>query len=407
MKISKTKVEKDLNDWLVNNGFYGYDPYDIFSQASWYRRVYLSKNVIIRNTFSRIIGLTEMFFPLQARKILRIKKTINAKGMGLVGLGYLHRYKRTRNEDDKNRVFEIVDWLLANSNKSYSGKSWGYPFDWQSRIFIPEGTPSIVVSYTVADFLFSVYEEFKDENCLNAVVEVCEFISKSLNQTNFDDGTICFSYTPLDNFQVHNANLFGAELLVRIGKLMDNKTYLDLGIRSIRFALKEQLSDGSLNYWGNAQNADLPNKNDHYHVGFEIRMLTAIASHLGDDEILKAAQKYYNYYLNNFVEYEKNEVIPKMDPQSIYPLDIHACAESVILNCRLAELWGDDKSRKLSHDFLIWIMKNMVNRDGSFAYKKYRYGALSFNVKIPHLRWGQAWMFYALNYHLAVFGEKS
>lgn len=347
MKLNFIEIynsEKKLYKWLSKNGYYGYDPFDLYSQIPHYRKVIYNNHFFIKKTISRCYSVLDKFAPSFLRKIFKVKKTVNNKGLGLIGNGYLLKYKICGENFFKEKAYEIAKILLENRNKNYPGYCWGYPFDWQSRIFIPEGTPSVVVSYTVGDFFFKMYEEFNEEKFLEVSKGVCEFIIQGLNKTTIDKDTICLSYTPLDYFQVHNANLFGAEFLIRVGKKTNNSSYIDLGLRATNFALKQQLQDGSLNYWGDEQNDKKPNSNDHYHVGFEIRMLASIATLTKNEKIISAAKRYYNYYQKNFFEGKGNDLIPKMIPTKTFPLDIHACAEAIILNVFIYEIWNDNKS---------------------------------------------------------------
>ncbi|MCR4417196.1 MAG: hypothetical protein NUV92_05570 [Ignavibacteria bacterium] len=390
--------EKKLKQWIETNGFAGYDPYDLYSQVPHFRKVIYSKNFFIKNSVSKMYGILDKFFPLLLRRVFRVKKTINSKGMALLGLGYIFRYLNFREEKDLQKVYQISEWLLNNRNKIYPGFCWGYPFDWQSRIFIPEGTPSVVVSYAVGEFFLKAFELTNEKKFFDVVLGVCKFITEGLNKTKLDDDKFCFSYTPIDNFQVHNANLFAAEFLIRIGITYDIPDYIELGLAATKFTLSQQLPNGSLNYWGNEQNYSTKNKNDHYHVGFEIRLLSSIGKLTNNDVILKSAEKYYNFYINNLIYHNNQEFIPKMYPEKTFPLDIHACAESIILNTRLFELFSNMEFIELANKLSIWIINNMQNKNGSFSYCRWKYLNFYYNVKIPYLRWGQAWMFYALNY---------
>ncbi len=398
-KITKLTInsENNLHRWLQENGISGFDPFDLYSQAPRFRNIVYSHNFIVSRSVSRLFNAANLFAPALTRKIFGVKKTVNAKGVGLLGLGYLYRYKRTKEKSDKSRIHELAEWLMKNKDLKYPGISWGYPFDWQSRIFIPEGTPSVVVSSVVGDFFVKLFELSGEEKYLKVAEGICEFILNGLNQTRKDENTICFSYTPLDNFQVHNANLFGAEFLVRVGTILNNREFVSTGLKAANFAISQQLNDGSLNYWGDDQNDTQPNKNDHYHVGFEIRMLTSIGKVAADDRIISSAEKYYNYYLSNFFQDSQIGKIPKMYPYSTFPLDIHACAEAIILNTEMHRLHENENSLNLAVTIAEWVLSNMQNKDGSFAASRNKFPGFLMNIRIPYLRWGQAWMFYAIN----------
>lgn len=126
-------------------------------------------------------------------------------------------------------------------------------------------------------------------------------------------------------------------------------------------------------------------------------MLTSIGKVAADDRIISSAEKYYNYYLSNFFQDSQIGKIPKMYPYSTFPLDIHACAEAIILNTEMHRLHENENSLNLAVTIAEWVLSNMQNKDGSFAASRNKFPGFLMNIRIPYLRWGQAWMFYAIN----------
>jgi hypothetical protein len=49
-------------------------------------------------------------------------------------------------------------------------------------------------------------------------LEATQYIDE--DEDEVDEDKICFSYTPIDNFHVHNANLFSASALFMISLLL-------------------------------------------------------------------------------------------------------------------------------------------------------------------------------------------
>ena len=76
-----------LSNWLENNGWAGWDPYDIYDNriGMWMAK---RENIIQRITNSLMSRANE-FFPVHLRKVLRVKPRINAKAMGLFAAGFL------------------------------------------------------------------------------------------------------------------------------------------------------------------------------------------------------------------------------------------------------------------------------------------------------------------------------
>jgi hypothetical protein len=384
-----------LERWVENNGWAGYDPFDIIG-TNWYRALLRGRSLPAR-LINRVPFSVIRRYPHAARKLAGVE-AINSKGMGLFVAAFCRLFQATGNEAYLARAKECANWLLAHPSQGYPGLSWGYPFDWQSVVFIPKGTPSVVVSTAVGDGLWHLARLTGEAVYKDACLEICRFILEGLNQTEIDNDTLCFSYTPLDNFLVHNANLFAAEYLARLGQDTGRLDWRDTGIRAGNFALREQNEDGSIFYWAKEQNQNVPNHLDCFHSGFEIRCLWGLWAATGDRRFREAALKYFRFFQKSYIA-EDGAVMT--GPNVVYPVDIHSCAEALICPAVLRDELPEQTSNLISRA-LPWILKLMQNKDGSFAYM-----ALAENRvdRTPYLRWGQAWMLRALAEVEFVFGS--
>jgi hypothetical protein len=393
VKLSLSKNEK----WMGKNGYSGYDPHDIKGLPIF---IYFLKPghgipmKILRKPFFWAID----FFPKLMRKIFFVPKTVNAKGMALFAKANLNLYIVTNENIYKERALECLNWLLNNSSKGYKNNAWGYPFDWQSGVFTPAGTPACVVCSAVCDAFWLAWQVLKDPKYLDVCVGIGNFFMEDLNIDIINENCVCFSYTPLDHLHVHNANLMVADILIRIGKATDNKKFIETGLKASNYALEEQQSDGSIFYWGNDQQFHSPGSIDHYHTGFEIRSLYSIWSNTGIESYKISYERYYDFYLKNFL-YEKDDILlPKMTPKNLYPVNIHSCAEAIILNSTLLSI------RKEPSEFIDKLTKSIIEHmqepDGSFIYVRRKLGILHIKDNSPYIRWGQAWMNLALSEYL-------
>jgi rhamnogalacturonyl hydrolase YesR len=388
-----------LDNWITQNGWAGYDPYDIQCSVIFHR---LSrKNNFFRRLHGYIFRKSNNKFPRKIRRFLKVKPQINPKAMGLFTEAYSILYQETKKEDFLNKAKFIAQWLLDNPNKNYSNLCWGYPFDWQSKMFFPKGTPSGVATTAIGRGFWELYQITKDKQYLEACQSICKFIIEDLNIYSNKNG-ICFSYTPLDDFQVHNANLFAAEFLVKIGKATKNNNWIERGIESANFSIAEQNADGSLCYWSeeSRKKLNLGCKRDHYHSGFEIRMLYGIWEHTKNNKMKDAANKYYEYYLENFFA---DDYAPILTPKGNYFIDVHSCAEALLLNSISQKYFT--KSNDLLRKTANWIIKNMQTESGYFRYRLIKKRDKIICNNMPYLRWGQAWMLLGLSYTLRIFGE--
>lgn len=374
-----------LDGWIARNGWAGWDPYDIRGTPAMLRLERSPSNIarLVRGGLYQL----ERRAPLMARKLTGVKPQVNAKGMGLFASSYLRLWKLTGDGRFLGRAEECLSWLKQNPAKGYPGISWGYPFDWQSRIFIPRGTPSAVVTVHAADAFWDDYVLRQRPESFRVCEQAAQFLAEGLNHDDVGQGATCLSYTPLDQMHVHNANLFSAEFLIRIGRATNRREWVDLGLAAARYALKEQREDGSIDYYGRDQAGKLRGYNDHYHVGFEIRCLDAIGSLTGDEAFTRAADHYYSYYVTHYLASNGH---PKLTPAASYPVNIHACAEALLVNAQMSTRRSEGKA--LLERVTEWTLEHMRTEEGWFGWLLLGPPRRTRLVEIPMLRWGQAWM---------------
>jgi hypothetical protein len=373
-----TKSIIDLEKWIDANGWAGYDPYDLRGT-----KIYQS---LTRNTLPRRgIRYLENRAPYLMRHVLGIKPQINAKSIGLLALGYLNRFQATNDLTSRNKATQCLSWLEENIAPGYKVACWGYPFDWYTRILIPAGTPSSVVSSICGQSFIYAYQLFNQNHYLELARQVADFFITHLNLDWLDSQHACFSYTPVDRFHVHNANLFVAAHLAEVWKHTGEERYLRYIEPAVSYTIANQNLDGSWYYWGPP---DEHNKSiDHYHTGFVLRTLLRINQICNIPDWQDALEKGLVFYLNNFFQ---TDGLPKIYPHNPFPVDIHSCAEAILCLSQFSTL--NSAALNLLPALIRWIIINMQASSGYFYYRKYP----DFTVKIAYMRWGQAWMFLAL-----------
>ena len=394
-----------LIGWLENNGWAGWDPYDI-----WDNRIgmWMTKR---ENICQRIAnGLTSRageFFPVILRKTVRVQPQVNAKAMGLFAAGFIELEASEKTPPLINGEPGYVPcfrWLEKHKVVRFGGCGWGYPFDWQSRILIPKDTPSVVNSTIIGDAYWLKYKYHGDKEALSQCEEICLFIVNGLNRSGHKyDGVFCFSYTPIDEFQVHNANLFGAEFLIRIGIETGRDDWVETGLDAANFSLSEVREDGTLNYWSNDQAVGL--QQDTYHSGFEIRALDSIACLTGVKAFRQAADKYFHTWLKDFFS---KEGVPCFGRGQTDIIEVHSCAEGLLCASKMfgtgnlsRESFLEHVTRVFSAVEKLWVQESPDK--GYFAAKAQKRFGCDMKVDIPYIRWGQAWMFRSIAMVVSVF----
>jgi hypothetical protein len=375
-----------LDKWLTSHNWQGYDPYDLRAgqvaqflnrQKSPFGRRWASR---VRRLLFRNSALALKFSRQRPREV--------PKAMGLFMSSYSRLQRQLGDEKCHSAVKRCADWLLANPSVGHPGMSWGYPFDWQSAVFVPQGTPSIVVSATVGEGFLDAYRMTGDDRYLDVSRNVCDFITTGLNVTT-DQDTACFSYTPLDHLCVHNANLMGAAFLLSVAEELSIDQWRSAALSAAEYTLQRQNEDGSF-YYESQEPGQGRTHRDIYHSGFEIRALHRIWKLTGDSRYYEAVRRYLDFYK---LAYICNDGAPARDEfsQSNASFDIHGCAESIL--CPSTLLADFPELTTQLYRTTVWTCSHMSNSDGSWAYFIDTKGRVD---RMPYIRWGQAWMLRAL-----------
>ncbi|MFC1888522.1 hypothetical protein ACFL4G_02075 [Thermodesulfobacteriota bacterium] len=385
-----------LDAWVTSKKWRGYDPFDLKSLALYRKTKWMPDDAGVGTKLLRyILYKGESVYPVQMRRLFLIKERMNPKGIGLFAHAYcLLARLYPDNTDYPAKGEECLDWLVRNRLRQYHGACWGYPFDWESIIPIPEDTPSAVVSTTVGAAFLEWYLYSGKEEYLEICRSICDFLLGDLYIDHASDDSLCFSYTPIDRYHVHNANLMAAAFLTRTGTILKNDELIDAARKAVNYTVKEQLADGSFFYWGPPSDRDYSLRKeqyelvDHLHTGYVLRALHSIYNITGDAEILESIQKGFSFYIEKLFE---NEFTPMRHLKSLYPVDIHFCAEAILSLTDLDDLFPG--SRERATVVAAWLIEHFQDRDGFF------YAAMRSNdfQRIPYMRWGQAWTLLAFS----------
>lgn len=362
-------------------GFAGHDPFDGLN-SSLFHLTPLKHIRLARLAWLQMLKRS----PVDLRGVLRVRKGINSKGLALFALAELSRFRATGDAVHTENARSLLERLLETkicreTDEKHKTAAFGYNFDWQSRSFYaPRGTPAIVPTAFASQALIEAYEAFGDERYLDGAKEVCTFIATGLNRVVETADELCFSYTPLDSSIIYNANLLAGETLARVGAITANAEYLDLAAKSARFVIRRQHDDASWTY-GEAANQQWV---DNFHTAYILMSLARIERAIPNltSEISAAVDAGLRYWLDNLF---LPDGTPKYYDKELYPIDIHACAVAIVALCEFRSV---DLARKTA----AWTIEKMHDGDGYFYYQIRKNRV----VKTPFMRWGQAWMTYAL-----------
>lgn len=355
----------------------GYDPYDALNS-----RVYGALPFLDFKLARLALTQAVKRCPINIRPLLLISKSPNAKGIALF-LSAFSKLLRVGLIDGKADLAPMAELLLKLRIPHRKHSCWGYNFNWQSRsVFIPKESPNIICSTFAANALLDAYEKLGNTLWLEAAQSSADFVLKELfHQGNSTSGF--FRYAQAQWSPIHNANLFGAALLCRISRLEGNDAYLGPALEATHYTVSRQHEDGSWSYGESSSRIWV----DNFHTGFNLVALNRIKAYGQTTKFDLAIIKGLEFYKRHFF---RNDGAPRYYHNATYPIDIHSVAQSVITLVELKEY--SETNIPLAHAVLDWGLNNLWDPKGFFYYQKRR----GYNVRIPFMRWSQAWMLLAL-----------
>jgi len=377
--------------WCHAHDFAGWDPYDALN-SGLFQATPLKGSRVARLAWTQLFKRS----PFNFRRLALVPRERNAKGLALFTLAALADYRNRATKETELEARELLDDLMAMRLKGFSGAAWGYNFDWQSRaFFIPRNTPTIVTSAFATRALLEAAVSLDSEEHLRFARTVCDFILNDLNRSTEAKDEICFSYSPLDQTQVFNASLLSAEVLASVGKLTKEESLCDMAMRAARYVIRRQREDGSWAYGAE----DYQFWSDNFHTAFILTSLSRIidACEFAGDELEPALVRGCDFWKERFF---LSNGWPKYYPDRLYPADAHAAAAAIVA---LVELRGRTPGAiRLAEQIAHWTLENLRDPRGFFYYQHWRFHT----VRIPYMRWSEAWMLYALSRLLEVKSQK-
>ncbi len=384
LSSEKAKIAIDkLRMFVESQSFRGYDPYDALNSP-------LLRLLSFRRKYPRIAMIQLMKrLPWNLRPLLLVPKGLNPKGLGLFLWGYAKLYKATGDPNCREICEQLIDLLRETQSDGWSGAAWGYNFDWQSRaFFVPRATPTIVNSSFIGHALLDTYEFCGLEIARELALEIRPFLLHDLRRSQFGD-VFCFSYTPHDDTTVHNANLLGASLLIRLDHCEPLEEGKRAALRALKYSLDRQRADGS---WWYAD-TDYQQWIDSFHTGFNLQAIQYFVDAGAAEQYREQFARGIQFYADRFF---LSDGTAKYFHDRTFPIDVHSYAQAIVFFSRVG---GYDE---LLERILTKFLTTFQNDKGFFYFQQNKYGT----NRIPYIRWSQAWAFHALTEYLLRVGNR-
>ena len=371
-------VTLKLLDFCKKNDWAGYDPYDALNSRIFEFLPFLNFR-IPRLVFTQFVKRR----PVNFRPLLLTPKTLNPKALALSLMSFI-KLSKLGLLAQEDLIAKMIDMLIAYRSPGSSYWCWGYSFPWQTRtILVPKGAPNLVCTVFVANALLDVYELNCEQRCLNIAASAAEYILNELYWTEGEDAASISYPLPSSRTPVHNANFLGAALLCRVYKHSGDKNFLYAALRVARYSAARQRDDGSWDY------GELPKQRwvDNFHTGYNLCALRSICQYIETSEFDLCIRRGFEFYRNHFF---REDGAPRYFHDRTYPIDIHSVAQSIITMLTFRDLNGGNA--KQVYSVFRWAMDHLWDEKGYFYYQDLPL----YKIRIPYMRWSQAWMLLAL-----------
>lgn len=389
MSQSRNKIALiELLSWCEERNYAGLDPYDLVEKSNALQRLAKPKKEL---TFIEKVQLFSLNwakekFPLCLRKLYRVEEKIHPTAMAGFMAAYLNLYEQGKDSSVLKKANYCRNWLIENRIKKYENYCWGTPFEWISGgVKYELGTPFAVVCVWVGQAFLKSYQLTGNKEDLTILSSISSFLLSSLQMTEFEDDTICFSYSPLKKDLINNANLFVASFLADIYHINKEEHLKIIALQAAKYSIGQQLENGLIPYFGK-ESSSYSIFNDSYHSSYEIRSLLRIGNKLDFEIATIAAKKYMDYCRTTYFK-----------PTGAIALSKHK--QKIVDGTSLAEfmiLFGDfpDQIEEDELDKIInYAVDEFQDSEGFFYYKNTD-GKI---IKTPYMRWIQGWMAWGLS----------
>lgn len=368
-----------LEQFAFQRKYKGYDPYDILTSKFPFRKLGKWPPILAIQLFKRN--------PLNFRKLFGVPKMWNPKGLGL----FLHGYSLLpASEENKRKCEWIFDKLMELKTPKTPGLAWGYPFPWASpEKYLKAWSPTSVVSGFIVQGLDAYYKKYGDKRALEAMQQVCVFLTEALYHIDREDDYM-ISYSTVKPDFCYNASLLAAQAYALTYAHTRQEAYSNIAKRALDTVLSRQKNDGSWNY-----SEDLTTRKQRvqidFHQGFILDSCLGICEALDywPEAVEKSLQLGFEFYNENQFRRDGRAVwrLP-----GEYPADIHHQAQGIITSIHYHRYSRSGRAQDLGKLVLKFTTENFQDRKGYFYYRKHKY----FTDRTNYMRWGNAWMFLAM-----------
>ena len=337
--------------------------------------------------------------PINVRPLFLVEQRRNYKGGALFAMANLNAHQLTHeidyggadDVDYRREAHDLLDWLVAERCRGYSGFCGGHRHEIQHLHTkgVPNDPDVVSTSFAVEALLRgSALDPSYAERARAAV----PFLENELHYREVDGGAQIDYHLnhPSDSYTI-NAGALGARLLIDLYDHFGEESYRGRATKLLDYIANIQQPIGGWTYRHPPSASHL--SMDNHHNGFVIECFLRYREVTGSDRYDETIADAVTFYRE--VLFEPNGA-PNWDEESAYPKDIHACAQGILVFTYAGDL-------AFAERILEWTLEHLYAGDGHFHYRKHRY----YTRRITLMRWCQAWMAFAISEYLAAVRDTS
>lgn len=389
--LRKEKLEGVLFDsinrlftWVKKEEYKGWDPYDALSGD-------IPKCIAKSDLLKFLLIQFNLYSPVNFRPTFGINKNISNKSIALFIQAYFNLFELTGLEEFKQEALYLLEYLEYKSLEGYTGYCWSsyyYEFIGVKHVLEPS-VPDIVGTTSAINAFLLAYELTNKEKYIEVSGSAIRFLISELLEV--DEYGTHFKYTPNEKEKiVFNVSALALSSLSKFLMCIEKKDIINIVNTTAIFLIKYQMENGAWPY-SLYKGKGYFYKQIDYHQGFILDGLFSAVPFLTEENkcnTLIAIEKGVQFYKAK--QFTKDGFCYYRYPIK-YPIDIHNQAQGIITFSKLNEL--DNNYLDFARTILGWTINNMRSKEGYFYTHKWPF---SITNKIPHMRWGQAWMMLAM-----------
>ncbi len=174
----------------------------------------------------------------------------------LWGRGYSSLYALTDQSLFLDLARVSATWLIDNTNPKYRHFSWGLPWTWKAWQAPPD-ISYVTTSVAAGELLLDLSMLTKNDSYLEVGRSIADWIVYENGMEETKDGLwLNYANFPPLRFPVFNAIALASGYFARLHFLTEKPNYRELSLKTARFVLAHQRSDGSWPYSVESQVVD-------------------------------------------------------------------------------------------------------------------------------------------------------